>query len=71
MKDIKYSKAVNFLQFCKDPKVEIHRVTWDELENAEIQKPKERWNELPELDDDDRLTSQFCIITLMNDIMNF
>ncbi|RKF76786.1 hypothetical protein GcC1_069032, partial [Golovinomyces cichoracearum] len=52
MKDIKYSKAVNFLQFCKDPKVELHRVTRDELDKPEIQKSKEGWNELPELDDD-------------------
>ncbi|RKF55980.1 hypothetical protein GcM3_199052 [Golovinomyces cichoracearum] len=27
MKDIKYSKAVNFFKFCKYPKFEIHRVT--------------------------------------------
>ncbi|KAI0993916.1 hypothetical protein K3495_g14268, partial [Podosphaera aphanis] len=52
IKDIKYSNAVSFLQFCKDPEVEIHRVTWDELDNAGKQKLKEWWNDLPNLEDD-------------------
>ncbi|KAI0995363.1 hypothetical protein K3495_g12821 [Podosphaera aphanis] len=52
MKDIKYSNAVSFLQFCKGPGVEIHRVTWDELDNAGTQKSKEWWNDLPDLEDD-------------------
>ncbi|KAI1006098.1 hypothetical protein K3495_g2122 [Podosphaera aphanis] len=52
MKDIKYSNALSFLRFCKDPGVEIHRVTWDELDNAGTQKSKEWWNDLPNLEDD-------------------
>ncbi|KAI0999888.1 hypothetical protein K3495_g8311 [Podosphaera aphanis] len=32
MKDIKYSSAANFLQFCRDERVETMAITWDDLD---------------------------------------
>jgi hypothetical protein len=49
--DIRMSAAVNFLQFCRDPKVKAMKVTWNELDNLADKETKPTSFMVPDLPD--------------------
>ena len=55
--DVRMIRAVNFVQFCKHPNVKAMRVTWEELDRAELMS-QERSNspgsaKVPDVSDND------------------